>query len=106
MLILNIQLEKNAELNIPVPGDWNACGFIYEGRVIAGQELTKGQLAVFEKNGDVYFKTGDHPAGIYLAAGEPLNEPVARGGPFVMNTRGEVLQAFADYEAGKLGKLL
>ena len=38
-----------------------------------------------------------------LVAGKPLNEPVARGGPFVMNTKEEILQAFEDYQSGKMG---
>ena len=101
VLILDIQLLENSELTIPLTDGWNVFSFIYEGDVFAGQKLTKGQLAVYEKDGDVDFKTKDNKARIFFAAGEPLNEPVARGGPFVMNTRGEVLQAFSDYEEGK-----
>ncbi|MEA1881635.1 MAG: pirin family protein [Candidatus Marinimicrobia bacterium] len=101
VLILDIQLLENSELTIPVVDGWNAFGFVYEGEVFSGQLLSKGQLAVFEKNGTVQFKTNDKKAGIFLAAGEPLNEPVARGGPFVMNTKGEVLQAFSDFQEGK-----
>lgn len=103
VLILDIQLKENANITIPISDEWNAFALIYEGQVFSEQELSKGQLAVFEKNGNINFKSGDSRPGIYLAAGVPLNEPVARGGPFVMSTRGEVLQAFADYEEGKFG---
>ena len=101
VLILDIQLLENSELTIPLTDGWNVFSFIYEGDVFAGQKLSKGQLAVYEKDGDVDFKTKDNKAGIFFAAGEPLNEPVARGGPFVMNTRGEILRAFEDYQNGK-----
>jgi len=101
VLILDIQLLENSELTIPLTDGWNVFSFIYEGDVFAGQKLSKGQLAVYEKDGDVDFKTKDNKARIFFAAGEPLNEPVARGGPFVMNTRGEVLQAFEDFQNGQ-----
>lgn len=100
VLILDIQLLENSELTIPLTDGWNVFSFIYEGDVFAGQKLSKGQLAVYEKDGDVDFKTKDNKAGIFFVAGEPLNEPVARGGPFVMNTRGEILKAFEDYQNG------
>ena len=101
VLILDIRLLENSEITIPVADGWNAFGFVYEGDVFSGQQLSKGQLGIYGKEGDIDYKTSDNKAGIFLAAGEPLNEPVARGGPFVMNTRGEVLQAFSDYEEGK-----
>lgn len=104
VLILDIQLKPKSELWFPVPNSWNSFGFIYEGAVSSGKLLSKGQLAVFETEGNIHFKTENINAGIYFAAGEPLNEPVARGGPFVMNTRGEVLQAFTDYQNGVLDK--
>ena len=101
VLILDIRLLENSEITIPVADGWNAFGFVYEGDVFSGKQLSKGQLGIYEKEGGINYKTSDNKAGIFLAAGEPLNEPVARGGPFVMNTRGEVLQAFSDYEEGK-----
>lgn len=104
VLILDIRMNLNSEIMIPINDGWNAFGFVYEGIVFSGQKLSKGQLAVFEKEGNIHFKTIDNKTRIYLAAGEPLNEPVARGGPFVMNTRGEVLKAFEDYQNGMLNK--
>lgn len=104
VLILDIRMSLNSEIMIPINDGWNAFGFVYEGIVFSGQKLSKGQLAVFEKEGNIHFKTIDNKTRIYLAAGEPLNEPVARGGPFVMNTRGEVLKAFEDYQNGMLNK--
>ena len=100
VLIIDIRLNPESEITIPVMDGWNAFGFIYEGDVKSGEFLSKGQLAVYNTEGNVHFKTNDIQAGIYFVAGEPLNEPVARGGPFVMNTRGEILKAFEDYQNG------
>ena len=100
VLIMDIRLNPESEISIPVMDGWNAFGFIYEGDVKSGEFLSKGQLAVYNTEGNVHFKTNDTQAGIYLVAGKPLNEPVARGGPFVMNTRGEILKAFEDYQNG------
>ena len=101
VLILDIQLKEASEIIIPVDDGWNAFGFIYEGNVKSGKSLSKGQLAVYNTEGNIHFKTNGTHASIYLVAGEPLNEPVARGGPFVMNTRDEVLKAFEDFHKGK-----
>jgi redox-sensitive bicupin YhaK (pirin superfamily) len=98
VLILDIRLNRESEISIPVTDGWNVFSFVYEGDALTH---SKGQLAVYEKTGDIHFKTNKSKAGIYFAAGEPLNEPIARGGPFVMNTRGEILQAFEDYQNGK-----
>ena len=100
VLIMDIHINKNSECIIPVSSGWNAFGFIYEGNVFSDQYVSKGQLATYGMEGKIHYKTKDNAAGIFLAAGEPLNEPVARGGPFVMNTQEEILQAFSDYQEG------
>ena len=99
-ILMDIHIHKNSECVIPIISGWNAFGFIYEGNVCSDQYLSKGQLAVYGMEGKIYYKTEDNAAGIFFAAGEPLNEPIARGGPFVMNTREEILQAFSDYQEG------
>ena len=100
VLIMDIHINKNSECIIPVSSGWNAFGFIYEGNVFSDQYVSKGQLATYGMAGKIHYKTKDSAAGIFLAAGAPLNEPVARGGPFVMNTQEEILQAFSDYQEG------
>jgi redox-sensitive bicupin YhaK (pirin superfamily) len=104
ILILDIFMPPHSKLILSIPNGWNAFGLVYEGEVHSSELITKSQLIIFEKNGEIQLKTNTKSATIYFAAGEPLNEPVARGGPFVMNTRGEILQALADYEEGKIGR--
>ena len=63
----------------------------------------KGTLAVLEADGSFECESTNDNTKFILVAGNPIREPVARGGPFVMNTKGEVLQAFDDYQSGKFG---
>lgn len=63
--------------------------------------MKAGTLAVLGEGESVRVSTDDAAGKFLLIAGKPLNEPVAHGGPFVMNTRAEVLQAYQDYQAGR-----
>lgn len=103
VLYLDVHLDPNAEISVPIPENWNAFIYVYEGQIKSNLSAPKGNLAVLETNGSFDCKANESDTRFILVAGEPLNEPVARGGPFVMNTKGEVLQAFDDYQSGKLG---
>jgi redox-sensitive bicupin YhaK (pirin superfamily) len=85
-------------------------GFVYvlegSGRMGAGgTPVTKGQIAWFDPtlgNGaDTFTIAADEPLRLLLFAGPPIQEPVAFGGPFVMNTEQEIHQAFMDFRSGK-----
>ncbi len=104
MLYHDIYLDPNVHFEIPVDDGWNIFIYVYEGSVVLDQAVSKGMLAVFDTSGDLKFQAGTVNTRFIVVAGEPLNEPVARGGPFVMNTRGEVMQAFEDYHNGLLDK--
>ncbi len=82
----------------------NAFVFGIEGRVIFGpHELESEQLAVLGQDGAALNAiAGDEGARFLLVAGKPLEEPVSRGGPFVMNHAREIKHAFADYNNGVL----
>lgn len=104
MLYHDIYLDPNAHFEMPVDDGWNIFIYVYEGSVVLDQAVSKGMLAVFDTSGDLKFQAGTENTRFVVVAGEPLNEPVARGGPFVMNTRGEIMQAFEDYHNGLLDK--
>ena len=91
-----LQSHHNAFVYV-IQGTVNLTGFAGEPRVLQRDDL--GILAHGER---VSLTAGDETTRFLLLAGRPLNEPVARGGPFVMNTRAEIQQAMEDYAAGKL----
>ncbi|MBM4134289.1 MAG: pirin family protein [Nitrospira sp.] len=86
---------------------WNVALFVLEGRVtVNGSEpVTEAQVAVVGSSGAPILVEAQQEATILMMAGEPIREPIARYGPFVMNTKDELVQAVQDYQAGKMGRL-
>ena len=110
MLYLHFTLQPSASITQVVPAEYNAFAYAIDGAGFAGPgstPLAEGHLAVFGKNGNqVEFSNpagGSAPFNVLLIAGAPIGEPVARYGPFVMNTKTEIYQAFADYRSGRMG---
>ncbi len=110
--MVHATLAPGAQLRLPWPSAFNALAYVLSGRGVAGSErrpLREGQLAVFDE-GDLIVLGADPSQDsrsprleVLLLGGLPIGEPVAWAGPFVMNTRAEILQAFDDFEAGRLG---
>ena len=103
MLYYDISLDASADINIPINDKWNGFCYVYEGEISCGKIVSKSYLAILSTEGLFRCTATTNNTRFILVAGMPLNEPVARGGPFVMNTRDEILQAFEDYQAGRLG---
>ncbi len=102
-LYLDIALAPGATLEVPVPAGHNAFAYVFEGDgvTLAGEDLDRSELAVLSDGDAVTLAAGDEAARVLLVAGRPLREPVARYGPFVMNTRQEIIQAVEDFNAGR-----
>jgi redox-sensitive bicupin YhaK (pirin superfamily) len=98
-----VALDAKARFRLPVPASHNAFVYVFEGDAeTAGQPLPRHSLAVLGEGDEVDLVAGPDGARFILVAGKPIGEPVVQYGPFVMNTRQEIEQAFADYQAGKL----
>ena len=82
----------------------NAFVFVYRGTArIADQDIPRLQMAILANEGDgVRISSGEGPMRALLIAGRPLREPIAQYGPFVMNTRDELIQAVDDFQNGRL----
>ncbi|HLH17215.1 MAG TPA: pirin family protein [Bryobacteraceae bacterium] len=108
ILYLHVTVEPGAEFTQTVPGSENAFAFVIEGEGVFGGKSAKiNEVALFDRAGETVRvkNTGAAPLAFLLIAGEPIGEPVARYGPFVMNTREEVLQAVDDFRNGRMGSL-
>lgn len=110
--LVHATVQPGGRLELPWPTEFNALAYVLAGRGTVGAErrpLESGQLAVFG-SGDSVELTGDSDAQspaleVLLLGGRPIREPVAAYGPFVMNTRAELMQAFEDFQAGRLGTI-
>jgi redox-sensitive bicupin YhaK (pirin superfamily) len=109
IMYLHFILQPGASHVQRVPSEYNAFAYVVEGVGRFGIDETEdavdGDLVAFEQNGGQVraTNTGDEPLSFLLLGGLPLNEQVARYGPFVMNTQDEIRQAIEDYHAGRMG---
>ncbi|MFC0677455.1 pirin family protein [Lysobacter korlensis] len=103
---LDVSLDAGARWDYSLPVGHNAFVYAYEGTVHVGEgdqrrEMRAQELGVLGGGERVVLQAGDAGARLILVAGRPLREPVARHGPFVMNTRQELMQAFVDFQEGR-----
>ena len=99
---LDVQLPAAAQLSLDVPAADTVLAYVYQGVLLAGLPIQKGQLARFGKGEQITLTAGADGVRLLLLAGTPLAEPIAQHGPFVMNTEAEIRQAIADYRNGTL----
>ena len=103
---LDVVLEADADWNYALPPGHSAFAYVYEGSASVGdgedaRTLEAQELGVLGGGDALSLHGGSGGARLILVAGRPLREPVARHGPFVMNTREEVMQAFVDFQEGR-----
>ena len=105
-LYLDVSLQPETSFIETLPTDHTAFVYVVNGSLQiedddnAQHSVIRDQLVVLGSGDSVELSTGDQGARFLLIAGKPLNESIARGGPFVMNTEAEVQQAFSDYRNG------
>lgn len=103
---LDVTLQPDTEFVENLAADHNAFVYVINGELALESadgnqlRLARDQLAVLGKGDLVILKGGDRESRFLLVAGKPLNEPIARHGPFVMNTETKLRQAFVDYQQG------
>ena len=111
IMYVHFALQPKSEIEQPVPTEYNAFGYVVNGQGLFGSNrktVTGGQMAIFSAGADtisIKNDSNDLPLEVLLVAGVPLNEPVARYGPFVMNEPSEINQAIEDYKSGRMGKI-
>jgi redox-sensitive bicupin YhaK (pirin superfamily) len=98
----DLALDAGASFEHALPVGHNVFAYVYEGEVASGESVAgKGELLVFGAGDGVRFDGRAQRSRLILVAGRPIGEPVARYGPFVMNTQAEIMQAMQDYQAGR-----
>lgn len=105
--LFNIKLHKGGKIVLSFPSNYNTGILVIEGKIKINStaDANVNQFILLCNDGEMFGLEAIEESTVLLLSGEPINEPIAAHGPFVMNTREEIQQAFHDYEAGKFGQL-
>jgi redox-sensitive bicupin YhaK (pirin superfamily) len=102
----NVYLNQDCKANFTLPQNYNTMLLVIDGELgINGKNVSKDQIVLFENDGEEINLTANQDSICLILSGEPIAEPIFHYGPFAMNTREEILQAFEDLENGKFGYL-
>ncbi len=106
MTVANLYLKPGAKSSFQLPANWNTGILVIDGKIkVNGEVVTTNHFVLFRNEGtDVEIET-DSDAVALLLSGEPIDEPIAAYGPFLMNTQEELMQAYEDFNHGKFGQL-
>ncbi|MHB8422301.1 MAG: pirin family protein [Leptospirales bacterium] len=107
---LHFTLQPGGQVSQTIPGEFNVFAYVVSGNGLFGPEsvpATRHQMVLFEHDGHTlrFSQKGDSPLTLLLIGGIPINEPIVRYGPFVMNTEQEIHQAIDDYRNGRMGDI-
>ena len=108
MNVWDVVINANEQISLTVPATHNLSMVVLRGEASFNQQETAsaGQLIVFQKTaGQVNVQAGDEAVKILLLSGVPINEPIVGYGPFVMNSREEIIAAINDFNNGRFGQI-
>ncbi|WP_369049006.1 pirin family protein [Tenacibaculum sp. UWU-22] len=105
--LMNAKLNKGGEATFNFPFNYNTALLVIEGNITVNnsEKVPTDNFVLFANDGETFTITASDKATVLIMSGEPINEPIAAHGPFVMNTRKELIQAFEDFNQGKFGYL-
>jgi redox-sensitive bicupin YhaK (pirin superfamily) len=105
MIIIQTSILSGGKTHIPIPENFNACIYILSGKIILNDnfDYPAGKMIYFTNQGDGIGIEGLTDTEILILCGEPIEEPLAQYGPFVMNSQTEIMEAMRDYQMGKMG---
>jgi hypothetical protein len=106
-IFFDIELKENKKINIQIPNTHNSFIYLLKGDLLIGrnkhEKINDSTLILLERGTTLEVLANKQSKFLFIA-GKPIGEPIARGGPFVMNTKQEILQAIQDYNNGTFAK--
>lgn len=106
MNVFNAKLKSGVVCNLSFPKHYNTALLVIEGSIMVnGDEVLVDNLALLANDGEDFSITASEDSVVLVLGGEPINEPIAARGPFVMNNTEEIIQAYYDFNQGKFGTL-
>lgn len=104
--LYNLRLKQGGKVGLSFPAEYNTGLLVIEDSVrVNGEEAPTDHFVLMANDGEVFEVEAAEDAVVLVLSGEPIREPIAAHGPFVMNTREELVQAFDDFNKGKFGHL-
>ncbi|MVM32367.1 pirin family protein [Spirosoma sp. HMF4905] len=106
IVVADLTLTNGQSETLTIPNDYSLMVYVLSGSAnLNGESIDRGQIALTNTDGATITLSTSTDAKLLILAGEPIHEPLAVYGPFVMNTREEILEAFEDFQNGRMGVL-